>query len=133
MPDMKYSDRAVAKKYSCVENYPQVNRTAVREMHCQVGDLQTDERGLATRGLLVRHLILPQELAGTQQVVQFLADEISTKTYLNLMAQYRPAFRASGFPELNRRITASEYDAAVQMAKTAGLTNLDTGFIPALF
>jgi len=133
MPDMKYSDKEVARKYSCVEDYPQVNRMALREMHRQVGDLQTDERSLATRGLLVRHLVLPQDLAGTRQIVQFLAAEISTNTYLNLLAQYRPAFKASRYPELNRRITPSEYDAAVKMAEEAGLTNLDTGFIPVLF
>lgn len=133
MPDMKYSNGEIAKKYSGVENYPQVNFAAVKEMHRQVGDLQTDERGLATRGLLVRHLVLPGDLAGTQQIVQFLADEISTDTYLNLMAQYRPAYNASRFPELNRRITADEYNAALRIAKEAGLTNLDARFVPALF
>jgi len=133
MPDMKYANGGNAKKYSRVQDYPLVNRAAVREMHCQVGNLQTDERGLATRGLLVRHLVLPHNLAGTRQIVQFLADEISTNTYLNLMAQYRPAYDASRYPELNRRITVSEYNAAVHMAKEAGLTNLDAGFISALF
>ncbi len=126
MPDMKYSDGEIAKKYSGVEDYPQVNFAAVKEMHRQVGDLQTDGRGLATRGLLVRHLVLPRNLAGTKQIVRFLVDEISKSTYLNLMAQYRPTYNASRYPELNRRITASEYNVALQMAKEAGLTNLDT-------
>jgi putative pyruvate formate lyase activating enzyme len=125
MPDMKYSDGEIAKKYSGVEDYPQVNFAMVKEMQRQVGDLQTDERGLATRGLLVRHLILPGDLAGTQQIVQFLADEVSTDTYLNLMAQYRPAYNASHYPELNRAVTSSEYNAAVKMAKEAGLSRLD--------
>jgi len=125
MPDMKYSNAGYAKKYSRAQDYPKVNRAAVKEMHRQVGDLQTDERGLATRGLLVRHLVLPRNLAGTKQIVAFLADEISKGTYLNLMAQYHPAYNASRYPELNRSITANEYSAAVGMAKEAGLTNLD--------
>lgn len=133
MPDMKFANGGHAKKYSRAGNYPQVNRAAVREMYRQVGDLQLDEDGLATRGLLVRHLVLPRNLAGTQQIVNFLSDEISKTTYLNLMAQYHPAYNANRYPELNRRITSSEYNAAVRMAKEAGLTNLDAGFTPALF
>ena len=125
MPDMKFSNGGIAKKYSRAQDYPQVNRIIVREMYRQVGDLQTDDDGLATHGLLVRHLVLPRNLAGTKQIVQFLAEEISQHTYLNLMAQYYPAYKASSYPELNRRITTSEYQAAVQMAEEAGLTNLD--------
>ncbi len=133
MPDMKYANGGYAKKYSRVQDYPQVNRAAVQEMHRQVGDLQLDKNGLATRGLLVRHLVLPNHLAGTRQIVRFLAGEISKNTYLNLMAQYRPAYNASRYPELNRRITQREYDEAVQMAQEVGLTNLDGGFLPFLF
>jgi putative pyruvate formate lyase activating enzyme len=125
MPDMKFANAGHAKKYSRALNYPQVNRTAVLEMYRQVGDLQTDDDGLATRGLLIRHLILPRNLAGTKQTLRFLANEISTNTYLNLMAQYHPAYNASRYPELNRRITTSEYNAAIRMAKDAGLQNLD--------
>jgi putative pyruvate formate lyase activating enzyme len=125
MPDMKYSDAKIARQYSTVRDYPQVNQAAVREMHRQVGDLQIDERGLATRGLLVRHLILPNDLAGTQEVLRFLAEEISPNTYLNLMDQYRPAYRAFRYPELNRRITMEEYRSAVQMALDLGLRRLD--------
>jgi putative pyruvate formate lyase activating enzyme len=125
MPDMKFADSGHAKKYSRAQDYPQVNRVAVKEMHRQVGDLQIDENGLATRGLLVRHLVLPRSLAGTRQIVQFLADEISRNTYLNLMVQYHPAYNANRFPELNRCITASEYNAAIQIAKAAGVTKLD--------
>jgi putative pyruvate formate lyase activating enzyme len=102
-----------------------VNQLAVREMHRQVGDLQINEAGLAVRGLLVRHLVLPENLAGTADIVQFLAIEISPNTYLNLMDQYRPAYKAHYFPELNRRITRSEYGAAVKMAWDAGLRRLD--------
>jgi putative pyruvate formate lyase activating enzyme len=133
MPDMKFANGGHAKKYSRAMDYPQVNRAVVKEMYRQVGNLQTDEDGLATRGLLIRHLVLPDNLAGTKQIVQFLADEISKSTYLNLMAQYHPAYHASRYPELSRRITTGEYGAAVRMAKEAGLTNLDAGFIPALF
>jgi len=125
MPDMKYADAETARRYSKIPNYPQVNRAAVREMHRQVGDLQVNEKGLATRGLLVRHLVLPENLAGTGEIVRFLAAEISPHTYLNLMDQYRPAYRAYRFPELNRRITHGEYEAAVKMAHQAGLHRLD--------
>jgi putative pyruvate formate lyase activating enzyme len=133
MPDMKYANGKYAKKYSRAGNYPKVNRDAIREMHRQVGDMQLDEDGLATRGLLVRHLVLPGNLAGTRRIVQFLAREISQETYLNLMAQYRPAYNASRYPELNRRIKASEYNSAVEMAQEVGMTNLDAGFDPVLF
>jgi putative pyruvate formate lyase activating enzyme len=125
MPDMKYADAEIARRYSKVSNYAQVNQMAVREMHRQVGDLQINEAGLAVRGLLVRHLVLPENLAGTADIVQFLATEISSNTYLNLMDQYRPAYKAHYFPELNRRITRSEYEAAVKMAWDAGLRRLD--------
>jgi putative pyruvate formate lyase activating enzyme len=125
MPDMKYADPKIGHRYSKIPRYPQRNQQAVKEMHRQVGDLQLDERGIATRGLLVRHLILPNHLAGTVQIVRFLAEEISTHTYLNLMDQYRPAYRAHQFPELNRRITRQEYNDAVRMARDAGLNRLD--------
>lgn len=125
MPDMKYADPQIAHRYSKIPNYPQVNQAAVREMHRQVGDLQIDSRGIATRGLLVRHLILPDNLAGTEQIVRFLAEEISPNTYLNLMDQYRPAYRAHHYPELNRPIRADEYQAAVRAARRAGLYRLD--------
>jgi putative pyruvate formate lyase activating enzyme len=127
MPDMKFANGGYARMYSHAHDYPHVNREAVREMHRQVRDLQTDDDGLATRGLLVRHLVLPRNLAGTKQIVRFLANEISRTTYLNLMAQYHPAYRASSYPELNRCIHSKEYSAAVQMAREAGLTNLDEG------
>jgi putative pyruvate formate lyase activating enzyme len=94
-------------------------------MHRQVGDLQLDENGLATRGLLVRHLVLPGGLAGTAEVVRFLAEEISRDTYLNVMDQYRPSYKAHQYPELSRRITREEYQAAVRLALDAGLHRLD--------
>jgi putative pyruvate formate lyase activating enzyme len=125
MPDMKYADAEYARRYSKIANYPQVNQTAVREMHRQVGDLQINEMGLAVRGLLVRHLVLPENLAGTDDIVRFLATEISPNTYLNLMDQYRPAYKAYNFPELNRRIDRHEYRAAGKLAYDAGLNRLD--------
>jgi putative pyruvate formate lyase activating enzyme len=125
MPDMKYSDSRFARYYSKVRNYPQVNQAAVREMHRQVGDLVINEHGLALRGLLVRHLVLPNNLAGTADIVHFLANEISKNTYLNLMDQYRPDFNAHFFPELNRRPTSSEFAQAIQQAHAVGLERLD--------
>jgi putative pyruvate formate lyase activating enzyme len=125
MPDMKYSDAQVAQRYSGIAHYPEVNRQAVREMYRQVGDLYINHQGLACSGLLVRHLLLPNGLAGTREVVQFLADEISRNTYLNLMDQYRPAYHADRFPEINRPITLEEYQIAVQLAHEAGLNRLD--------
>lgn len=125
MPDMKYASGGNAKKYSNARNYPAVNRMAVQEMHRQVGDLNIDERGLANRGLLVRHLVLPRNLAGTRQIAQFLAAEISPNTYLNLMDQYRPAYNAHRYPEINRPINSIEYRKALKMTIEAGLTRLD--------
>lgn len=121
MPDMKYADPHVARRYSKISNYPAANQSAVKEMHRQVGDLATDERGIAQRGVLVRHLVLPDGLAGTAEIVHFLRDEISPQTYINVMAQYRPCYHAHELPPLNRRITDKEYAAAVQLAQEAGL------------
>jgi len=125
MPDMKYSDPEIAEKYSGLKNYPEINKAAVKEMHRQVGDLLLDECGIATRGLLVRHLVLPNGLAGTEEIVRFIAREISPNTYVNIMDQYRPCYRAYEYPELSRRITAQEYLAAVRAAEEAGLRRLD--------
>jgi putative pyruvate formate lyase activating enzyme len=125
MPDMKYADGEVGRRYSKVADYVRVNQAAVREMHRQVGDLKINDLGLAVRGLLVRHLVLPEGLAGTQDIVRFLADEISPHTYLNVMDQYRPAYKAHHFPQLNRRISSQEYQSAIQMARQAGLDRLD--------
>ncbi len=125
MPDMKYASPQIGLRYSKVRDYPKVNQAAVREMHRQVGDLQIDEHGLATRGLLVRHLVLPNNLAGTQKVVQFLVEEISAETYFNLMDQYRPAYKASQYPQLNRRVTQTEYQQAFQFALQSGLHRQD--------
>jgi putative pyruvate formate lyase activating enzyme len=124
MPDFKYWDEEVSQDLSGVRDYPQVARHAVREMHEQVGDLVLDEHGVAIRGLLVRHLVLPQGLSGTGGVVDFLR-ELSSDTYLNLMDQYRPAYRAAQCPALKRRTTLQEFDEAVHYAKERGMRRLD--------
>ncbi len=125
MPDMKYADASLALRLSKARNYPEVNRVAVKEMHRQVGDLVLDERGIAQRGLLVRHLVLPGGLAGTREVAQFLAEEISRDTYINVMAQYHSCYKASEHPPLDRRITSKEYAEAVTACSAAGLHRFD--------
>lgn len=125
MPDMKYGDSEIARKYSKVRNYVEINRAAVKEMHRQTGDLVIDENGLARRGLLVRHLVLPSGLAGTDKVLDFLARDISAQTYINLMDQYRPCYRADEHPPLDRPITRDEYQAALKLAQKLGLRRLD--------
>jgi len=125
MPDMKYSDEGTALKFSGIKDYPAHNGRAVKEMHCQVGDLVMDGQGVAERGLLIRHLVLPGGLAGTKEVVHFLAEKISPNTYLNLMDQYRPSHKAHSLPTLNRRLTPQEFSEALNVAKEAGLERLD--------
>ena len=125
MPDMKYSDAKIGEELSGIKGYPEVNRAAVREMHRQVGDLQVDKAGVARRGLLVRHLVLPNRLAGTQEVVRFLAQEVSTNTYLNVMAQYHPCHRAFDKPLLSRPLQRKELAEAVTLAQQQGLYRLD--------
>lgn len=121
MPDAKYGRDEEAMRYSQAPDYTANMKAAVREMHRQVGDLVMDEEGVAVRGLLVRHLVLPEGAAGTAEVVRFLSEEISKSTYLNIMAQYRPEYNACRFPGLARRITLKEYSDAVDMAVRAGL------------
>jgi len=125
MPDFKFWDPQVAAQLSQAPDYPEVARQALKEMHRQVGDLVLDEAGLARRGLLVRHLVLPDGLAGTKEVMQFLAQEISPNTYVNVMGQYRPCGRAHEFPSLNRFPSMLELEEAKRLARQAGLTRLD--------
>jgi len=125
MPDFKYADPETAKKYSYAEDYPSVAKAAIKEMHRQVGDLVINPEGVAMKGLLVRHLVLPGGLAGTEGIVQFLAEEISPSTYTNIMAQYYPCYKAQDHPPLDRRITNQEYRRAMDYAKKAGLRRLD--------
>jgi putative pyruvate formate lyase activating enzyme len=122
MPDMKYSDNALSKKYSNARDYFEINKIAVKEMYRQVGDLKI-EMGIARKGLLIRHLILPENLAGSRKIFEFIANELSPGTYVNIMAQYYPCHSANKFPEIDRRITAKEYMEAVRLAEKAGLKN----------
>ena len=124
MPDMKYGDFDKARRYSHVRNYVEVNRAAVREMYRQVGDLVLDDKGIARRGLLVRHLVLPENTAGTDSILEFLAREISTDTYLNIMDQYRPCYRADENQPLDHRLTNAEFSQALDWAKAAGFRRL---------
>ncbi|MBM3301073.1 MAG: radical SAM protein [Deltaproteobacteria bacterium] len=130
MPDLKFADSEVTKRLVHAEDYPEVARAAIVEMHRQVRDLQINENGIATRGLLVRHLVMPNNLAGTRECMRFLSREISTNTYVNIMDQYRPCGKAHNFPEIARSITREEYREAVETAREEGITRLDrrTGF-----
>jgi putative pyruvate formate lyase activating enzyme len=125
MPDMKYASAQLGLRYSKVRDYPFFNQLAVKEMHRQTGDLEIDSKGLAVRGLLVRHLVLPNNVAGTDEVFRFLSEEISANTYLNLMDQYRPSYNAHHFQRINRPLKSEEYRAAVRLAHEASLNRLD--------
>lgn len=125
MPDFKYSDPQMALKYSKAKDYPAVAKAAIKEMHRQVGDLIIDKRGIALRGLLVRHLVLPEGIAGTEEVIRFIAEEISKDTYINIMDQYYPCYKAFEYPPLDRRITTKEYTEAIRLAIEAGLKRID--------
>jgi putative pyruvate formate lyase activating enzyme len=120
MPDMKYSDPSVAKQLSDAADYPQINRAAVMEMHRQVGDLQL-ENGIATRGLLIRHLVLPNDLAGSTETIDFLAEQVSPATAINVMDQYRPCYHAFSNPMIKRRPTSDEIFSAQKYAVQKGL------------
>jgi putative pyruvate formate lyase activating enzyme len=124
LPDFKYADAEAGLKYSKVPGYPEIAKAAIKEMHRQTGDLVIDERGLAVRGLLLRHLVLPGGVAETAEIMRFLADEISPNTYVNIMDQYRPCWKSFNYPPLNRGITKEEFEDAVEAAKTAGLHRL---------
>ncbi|MEE8547825.1 MAG: radical SAM protein [bacterium] len=125
MPDLKFTDSLTAATLADADDYPEVIRKAVSEMHSQVGDLVTDEKGIAHRGLLVRHLVLPDGLAGSQEAFRFLAEDISINTYLNVMAQYRPCHDAVGQPVIGDRLQQSEYLNTLELARKWGLKRLD--------
>jgi len=122
MPDMKYGSDEMALEYSSAPEYTRYAKAAILEMRRQVGDLEIDDDGVATSGLLVRHLVLPNGSAGTAEVVRFLSQEVSMNTYLNVMAQYRPEYKACEYSDLDRSLTVPEYNEAVRMAADAGLT-----------
>ncbi len=125
MPDFKFVSREVAASLCQAKDYPEIAKKAIKEMHRQVGDLVTDERGIAQKGLLIRHLVLPEGMAGTREVMRFLSREISPRTYVNVMAQYRPCGKAIHYPPLNRSLTRTEYNQAIEIALEEGITMLD--------
>jgi putative pyruvate formate lyase activating enzyme len=127
MPDFKYWDPGRAKRFLKTDQYPEAAKNAFKEMHRQVGTLQLDENGLAQRGVLVRHLVMPGGLEDTREIMGFLAGSLSADTFVNIMAQYRPAGQVSNerYSELNRGVTAEELDEAYRLARAAGLHRFD--------
>lgn len=123
LPDIKYDENGPAKKFSNVTDYVERNREAIKEMHRQVGDLELDGEGLAMRGLIIRHLVLPGGMAGSEGTLKFIADEISIDTAISLMSQYFPAYRAGEFREIARRPNRDEYRLAARAMKRLGLSN----------
>jgi len=126
MPDIKYADDAPALKYSNAPNYVNINKLALMEMRRQVGALRMDVDGVAERGLLIRHLVLPGGMAGSEEALRFIAEQLSPDTYVSLMSQYFPANRAREFPEMNRAITRAEYTNAEEALYRLGL---ESGYI----
>jgi putative pyruvate formate lyase activating enzyme len=126
MPDMRYAEPESALCYSVAQNYPEANRAAIKEMYRQVGDLEINGEGMAIQGLLVRHLVLPEKIAGSKEIFRFLAEEISPETFVSLMSQYFPAHKAVSMEKINRRILPQEYQEALDAFERAGLGN---GFI----
>lgn len=125
MPDFKFWESSSARRYMKAPDYPEVAKKAILEMQRQVGDLQIDGSGLAEKGLLVRHLLMPGKLAESESIFNFLATEVSTNCYLNVMDQYRPCGRSNEYPELLDTISADHYRKALEKAEAAGLTRLD--------
>lgn len=125
MPDIKFLDEEIAQRLTGARDYPEVVRRVLAEMHRQVGDLELSGRGIARRGLLVRHLVLPGMSSDTQRIVSFIARNISVNTFVNIMAQYRPEYRSPEFPPLDRRLRIDEWREAVRMARSAGLHRFD--------
>ena len=117
MPDVKYMDEKHSKRFSNAPDYPEAIKKVLKEMHRQVGDLTTNSKGIAERGLLIRHLVMPGGVASSEAVLKFIAEEISVHSYVNVMAQYHPQYRADEYPEISRRITHKEFLEAIQLAK----------------
>lgn len=132
LPDFKYSDGKMAAKYSSgSDTYPEITKEALLEMNRQVGVARLNRDGLMYRGLMIRHLVMPNRISGAREIIGWIAENLPKDTYLNIMSQYRPMYRAFEYPEINRRITREEYNEAVRWAKEAGLTNLDIqGYFP---
>jgi putative pyruvate formate lyase activating enzyme len=126
LPDFKYADGKMSAKYSAgAETYPEVTKNALLEMHRQVGTARPGKDGLIYRGLMIRHLVMPNHVSGTREVIDWISKNLPKDTYLNLMSQYRPTYKAFDYPDIARRITREEYQEAVKWAGEAGLTHLD--------
>ena len=125
MPDFKFWDVATSKRLMKAGDYPEVARRVLREMHRQVGPLRHDEDGLAVRGVLVRHLVMPERLAGTREIMRFLAEEVSPDTYVNVMDQYTPQFKAWKHADVARATTSAEHREALAMTAEEGLWRID--------
>ena len=121
LADMRYSDPNNSARYSGQRDYPQISRTAIKEMYRQVGILEMDGDGIARRGLIIRHLLLPERIAGSREIFRFIAKELSKKVSISLMSQYYPAYQASNYPELNRTIHSQEYNEALSWLEESGL------------
>jgi putative pyruvate formate lyase activating enzyme len=117
MPDAKYMDEKYSERFSNAPDYPEVIKKVLKEMHRQVGDLTINSQGIAERGLLIRHLVMPGGVASSEAMLKFIAEEISIHSYVNIMEQYRPEYRAHEYPEISRRVTSKEYIEAIQWAK----------------
>jgi putative pyruvate formate lyase activating enzyme len=123
LPDMRYADPALSVKFSCAPDYPQYNQASIKEMHRQVGLAQINHDDIIEKGMIVRHLVLPANISGTEQIMKFLAQEISTSTYTSLMSQYTPYYKARDHSELSRRISIQEYESAQDSMDKYGLHN----------
>ncbi|MHB1127995.1 MAG: radical SAM protein [Bacillota bacterium] len=119
LPDIKYAEAEIAQKYSRIPNYPQAAKVALIEMHRQVGDLVLDKNGVAARGLIIRHMVMPGGLAGTNDLMQFIAREVSPNSWINIMDQYYPTYLAHRYPEIGRRVTPEEFKKALMAAQKA--------------
>jgi putative pyruvate formate lyase activating enzyme len=123
LPDMRYADNEMAIKYSSAPKYPRFNQAALKEMHRQVGVAEIDEEGIIRKGIIIRHLVLPNNISGTDKIMRFIAEELSKDTYISLMSQYSPCYKADQFQEISRRITEQEYEVALAGMEKYGLYN----------
>jgi putative pyruvate formate lyase activating enzyme len=131
LPDFKYFDGKMAAKYSSgAKSYPELTKKALLEMHRQVGVAKTASDGLMYRGLMIRHLVMPNGVSGTKEVISWIAENLPKDTYLNILSQYRPMYRAFNYQEISRSITYKEYGEAIRWAKKIGFTNLDVQGYP---
>jgi putative pyruvate formate lyase activating enzyme len=121
MPDFKFASSEIAARYCSAPDYPEIAKAALKEMHRQVGDLKIGDDGIASRGLLIRHLVMPGHVDDSERVIDFIADEISRNSYVNVMEQYRPCGDAYKTPEINRPVTPAEFRRAFDYAVSRGL------------